>query len=135
MKKGCGVFLRSSFATITGYIYFIQMENVGAIKIGITRDVNRRLIALQTSSPYPLHILCFFPGNEEMERELHIAFDDLRLSGEWFLPWGKIFECIKEQKRLNERNGFVKANPEHDFGNWNLDSDRWDTPCEEVFNA
>jgi hypothetical protein len=81
----------------SGYIYFIQLDRIGPIKIGFTNDVGNRLVSLQTSNPYPLRLLHFFPGNQEMEREIHSCFDEMRMNGEWFLPHPFILEEIQEQ--------------------------------------
>lgn len=114
------------FQKITGYIYFVQMDRIGPIKIGIAKDIGKRLFGLQTGSPYPLRLLCFFPGNEEMEEEIHISFDFIRLEGEWFLPHPKLLKLVEERERLNRRSGFVEPNPEDDFGDWTLGGDKWE---------
>ena len=36
-----------------GYVYFIQMENTGPIKIGFSKNIKSRMENLQTASPYP----------------------------------------------------------------------------------
>lgn len=114
------------FQKITGYIYFVQADRMGPIKIGIAKDVGKRLIGIQTSNPYPLRLLCFFPGNEEMEKEIHVAFYFVRLEGEWFLPHPKLLKLIEERQKINEKMGFVDPNPEEDFGDWTLEGDKWD---------
>lgn len=69
-----------------GYIYFVQMGLVGPIKIGYTRNVNKRIASLQTASPYRLILLCVMPGTEDYEKDIHEGLDEIRLEGEWFLP-------------------------------------------------
>lgn len=81
-----------------GYIYFIQGENGGAIKIGFTKNIESRLKTLQTSYPDILKVLCLIPGNESKERKLHEKFYDIKLNGEWFKPTEKIFKEIEELK-------------------------------------
>ena len=119
---------REMFLNITGYVYFVQMDKIGPIKIGFTKNINRRIGALQNAIPYQLNILCFFPGNEEQEGELHFAFDKVRMKGEWFLPHPKLLDVIEEQNGLNKRDDFIEANPEKDFHDESLGSPWYDSP-------
>jgi len=69
------------------FVYFIS--NNTAIKIGIAKDVARRLSSLQTSSHEKLTLLKTISVNTErearkLEAELHKKFETFRLSGEWF---------------------------------------------------
>lgn len=58
------------------------LTNGIAVKIGKSRDSKRRLVSLQTSSPYKLKMVAIF--EEDIEKTLHIRFKDHRMSGEWF---------------------------------------------------
>ncbi|HYE12188.1 MAG TPA: GIY-YIG nuclease family protein [Patescibacteria group bacterium] len=69
-----------------GFIYFVQGENGGAIKIGYTKDVESRLKALQTGYPDTLKVICLLPGNEKKEKALHYKYRNIQLRGEWFKP-------------------------------------------------
>lgn len=119
-------FARPIFANLTGYIYFIQMDRIGPIKIGFTKDIGKRLISLQTANPYPLNLLCVFPGNEEMEKDIHQGFNEMRMEGEWFLPHKFILSEIQEQNRVNTRKCFRIPRPEIDLHDESLDSPYWD---------
>jgi len=79
-------------------IYFIQSENDGAIKIGITKDIKKRLKALQTSNPYKLNLLYSINGGKSLEDNLHNKFKQYRLNGEWFEPAQEILDYIEELK-------------------------------------
>jgi len=113
------------FQILTGYIYFIQQGRDGPVKIGFTKDVENRMKNLQTANPAPLDLLVFYPGNQEMEKELQYRFDDIRISGEWFEPYEKLFREVREQQRINKKHGFSKTDPEKDLGDWTLSSDKW----------
>lgn len=65
------------------WTYVIQQggEN-GHVKIGKTRDVDKRLAALQTANPLPLRVIGKMPGDHE--RRLHHHLRMQRRSGEWF---------------------------------------------------
>lgn len=78
-------------------IYFIGSE-FGPIKIGISRDVARRLVTLQCGSPIPLRVLAVTNGGRDAEREYHQRFADFRLHSEWFSPAPEI---LAEITRLN----------------------------------
>lgn len=69
----------------TTWIYFVQAEHGGPIKIGQSNDPIQRLKQLQTSSPYPLVLRRVVNGAPEMEHRLHALFKDHRLNGEWFM--------------------------------------------------
>jgi hypothetical protein len=73
------------------YVYFIEQDCTGFVKIGVTRNILARLAALQTSSP--LTLSCFklleFPSREEAfktEKSLHRRYGHFRMEGEWFRP-------------------------------------------------
>lgn len=76
-------------------IYFIECQDPhyenGLVKIGYTRTVKScklRLTDLQIGCPYPLKLIALVPkGTQRMERELHKAFSDLKVRGEWFKPF------------------------------------------------
>jgi predicted GIY-YIG superfamily endonuclease len=73
--------------TVT-YVYFIQ-QGYGAIKIGVSDDPDQRLLKLQTGTSRALRVIAKFPFSTraaafDMERDLHLKFCHLRLSGEWF---------------------------------------------------
>lgn len=64
-------------------VYCIRSE-CGAVKIGVAKDVQRRLDNLQIGSPLGLEIVGVIPGDETLERELHERFAARRTRGEWF---------------------------------------------------
>jgi len=100
-----------------GYLYLIQMDRIGPIKVGFAKNVGKRLIALQTSSPYPLKLLCMMPANKDMERDFHNCFQAIRVEGEWFLPHQKLLDEVDHINHWNKINGFQpeKANSLFDF--------------------
>jgi len=68
-----------------GYIYFVQMENTGPIKIGFTKNIKGRMESLQTASPYPLTLRHHFFATRKNENDLHKRFRKDILRGEWFI--------------------------------------------------
>ncbi len=81
-----------------GFVYFIQGETGGPIKIGYSDDVAKRLKGLQTGHPDNLKVLFTYPGSQEDEKEMHLKFEAIRLRGEWFRPTDEIFSAIEELK-------------------------------------
>jgi hypothetical protein len=75
----------AEFPALSGNVYFIATEQPFAIKIGYTAGhPAKRLRALQTGSPVPLHLLGWYPGSQQDERELHQQMAPFHISGEWF---------------------------------------------------
>lgn len=71
-----------------GSVYFITGEaDDYPIKIGVARnDVEQRLSALQTASPFRLRVIGTISSTNPygLESLLHGMFDSQRLAGEWF---------------------------------------------------
>lgn len=67
------------------FVYFAQPEGGGPIKIGATKKhPEKRLSSLQTGSPVPLVLISWLPCEWWLEKALHRALDNFRVSGEWF---------------------------------------------------
>jgi Meiotically Up-regulated Gene 113 (MUG113) protein len=80
-------------------VYFIQMGNHGPIKIGHTRNIDRRLAMLQSANPEPLTVRLILEGGRPEEKSLHAKFRADRIGGEaggeWFRPSEAILNFIK----------------------------------------
>lgn len=70
----------------TGYVYFAQCVSTSLVKIGYTRDPDRRMQELKTASPGGVTLLAYYRGGRSDEKALHDRFADLRRHGEWFEP-------------------------------------------------
>jgi len=70
--------------TALTYIYFVQPEGGGPIKIGRADDPEKRLRALQTGSPIPLRLCRTVQAPPTWEIRLHYTFAAWRSHGEWF---------------------------------------------------
>lgn len=81
------------------YVYFIQGEKGGPIKIGYSTNVESRVKELQTGFPTKLVVLALIPGRIWHETELHKRFQKHRLHGEWFKPVPELLEYIESVKR------------------------------------
>ena len=79
-------------------IYFIESEE-DLIKIGISRNPQRRLKSLQNQTRFKLNILSVIPnGGCEKEKELHEMFNKYNVFGEWFEKVPEIMNYIKNLK-------------------------------------
>lgn len=83
------------------FVYFIQQDcDAKHVKIGKADDVMRRMLELQTGSPYPLVLLHSIKAeNSEhafaLESMIHERLKKYRLSGEWFK-----FECLNDVRDI-----------------------------------
>jgi DNA-binding XRE family transcriptional regulator len=87
-------------------IYLISHENQ-FLKIGYTKNINKRLSQLQVSSPVKLEVLHLIDGNVTIEKKLHVLFKDLRTSGEWFKFDSSILEYFADKECLLWKHGFT----------------------------
>lgn len=84
------------------YIYFILNYDSQAVKIGIAKNVKRRLASLQTSSPSELKLLATIKTKSvndarKIEKSLHKRFDKHCIRGEWFKADVELLDYIKQQ--------------------------------------
>lgn len=85
--------------TKSEFLYLIQGENGGYIKIGISDSIEDRLSQLQTGSPVLLNIVYSCKG-AKLEKKLHTHFANKRMHGEWF-----DVEIEEIKKVIGEYNG------------------------------
>jgi hypothetical protein len=83
------------------FVYFVFNEDSHAIKIGRAKDLDKRMKALQTSSPAQLKLLKSVQVDsaeaaQEREASLHQQFQDMRLTGEWFKAEAALLEYIDQ---------------------------------------
>ena len=88
------------------YVYFILNYDSQAIKIGIAKNVERRLSSLQTSSPSKLKLLGTIKTESvnkarKLEQSLHKTFNDCRIRGEWFSVHSELLEYIQQLSTNN----------------------------------
>ena len=78
------------------WVYFMQERGNPAapIKIGISRDVERRRGELQRAERVILTCLASFEGTIRDEAEMHARFAAHRLHGEWFAPAPEILSHV-----------------------------------------
>jgi hypothetical protein len=78
------------------FIYILKSREY--YKIGITKDVAKRMRELQTGNPIQHLFVCssFFNDAPKIEKLLHETFAEYQIQGEWFeLPSSKLEELIE----------------------------------------
>jgi hypothetical protein len=79
-----------------GYVYFIEAESVGLVKIGWTgQPPVVRFGLIRGMSPVPLTMLGVVPGGREAEADLHREFRLDRERGEWFRVTPRLRDFIR----------------------------------------
>lgn len=76
-------------------VYFLRSEHGGPVKIGISDDLAKRLVNIQSSRPDKVIVLAQAPGTVEDERSIHARFWHLHESGEWFQATDELLAYIK----------------------------------------
>lgn len=82
-------------------IYFIRVNNNGPIKIGYTKDPERRLRDLQGANAFPLTMVGLRKGSRSDEKCLHNIYQRHRVSTggqEWYNPTKEILSEIKKSR-------------------------------------
>lgn len=78
---------RTPSSTVEGSFLYVVQGTHDLVKIGVSKDPNERLAALQTGSPFPLAMpyIVATPGSGfDIEAEAHRLLDSHRVQGEWF---------------------------------------------------
>jgi hypothetical protein len=86
-----------------GHVYFILAKTSQMIKIGFSRDPQKRFTDLSTGSPEPLVLWGTVPGSFGAEALLHRRFNHLRIKGEWFKATDEVFEHLENMAEDAER--------------------------------
>lgn len=67
------------------YLYAVVDITARAVKLGKSKQLNKRLRALQTSNPHELKLWAYCRHESPFtEEEAHEKFKDFHMSGEWF---------------------------------------------------
>lgn len=77
------------------YIYFIAIP--GYIKIGKSKNPQRRIYGMQTASPEPIETIAIVPERRDLtESIIHQRFIHLRKNREWFLDCSELRRFIEQ---------------------------------------
>jgi mRNA-degrading endonuclease YafQ of YafQ-DinJ toxin-antitoxin module len=88
------------------FVYFVEMN--GFIKIGKSRDWQKRMEQFRTGSPFEINVLMVVVGGLDFEAELHAKFMEHHHKGEWFRDCKEIRDFIDGTRWSNrvEKHNF-----------------------------
>lgn len=95
--------LLERYAKREGYVYLLEAEGIGRVKIGCSEEKpSERIRALKIASPVTLWLVGILRGGFSLERRLHGHFATARRKGEWFeiTPEVREFMNLAAQFRL-----------------------------------
>lgn len=73
-------------------VYLLRDSSAGALKIGHSATLSKRLSTLQTGSARKHTLLYVAEGGRRLEQGLHFTFRELRIRGEWYKDSNAITE-------------------------------------------
>ena len=71
---------------VIGYVYFIQDQDSGTVKIGRAKDLERRMDIFSKKYTFPIKLIQFIYtlNYEKIEMAFHRHYGNKRREGEWF---------------------------------------------------
>lgn len=102
---------------ITQILYIIQYGNTNQYKIGITKNLNKRISELQVGSPYELKLVKIWTHTrrekiEEYERVIHRYLIkegyQIRKDSEWFRLCKPILKLLLAPNTIQEQNKVIE---------------------------
>jgi hypothetical protein len=84
---------------IYGFKTESELNGKGFIKIGLTGNIRKRFMHIQTGCPVPLELIFYRNGDKETEKAFHENLSDFRVFGEWF----------KDCKEVRDYLGYVHS--------------------------
>lgn len=96
--------------TKPSFVYVVQQNETGPVKVGCTINLHSRINLLTTASAYPIRVLAIERGGRNTERKIHEAISEYRLQGEWFKCTPEVVNTIEEilKTELHEIPNFRK---------------------------
>lgn len=95
--------ISQDFAYENGTVYLIAFYGLGRIKIGVSRDVERRIADLQQTVGDQAQIIATIPGNRQAEIAAHKHHASWCISGEWYRLCDEAVDAIKAYTHTHER--------------------------------
>ena len=96
-----------------GYVYAVQSGEF--VKIGVSREPERRLVKLQADCPMEAKLLGVIEGGYKLEKVLHKRFRKYHARGEWFHMQGPVLAWAEN---LSNVSGKEKAAPDGALAAW-----------------
>lgn len=88
------------------FIYLLRIPEKGIYKIGVAKNVERRLKQLQTGNPEPIILVSKFKSERayKIESILHRRYSLNRIEGEWFYLTDSQVDNFNHECMLLEEN-------------------------------
>lgn len=103
--------------TDKSFIYIIQADYNGPVKIGYAADPAKRLIAIQHMCAFYFDVVAIIETTSDEvvddETSLHHIFSDYKLHGEWFQPTKEFCALLNGWIRSN--SAFLRNDLLHDI--------------------
>lgn len=81
---------------MTSFIYFVQANGHGPIKIGTTGDNPRkRMVKIQSDCPWTVTLLGAIEGTLAQEKEIQAVLSPWCIQGEWFDPHPIVLAAVE----------------------------------------
>jgi hypothetical protein len=77
------------------FIYLVQAGN--RLKIGIARDIGKRISGMQSGNPEIIRLIGAFHGGRAEEQALHTQLSAYKIRGEWFEPHPDVLTAFNPQ--------------------------------------
>ena len=99
------------------YIYLLKVSSDGIYKIGVSKNVEKRVKQLQTGNPEPIEIVKTFLSQYpyKIENVLHRRFKTNNVQGECFYMSEKDIENFEEDCKVCEENFTLFDDYENSF--------------------
>lgn len=98
--------------TANTQVYFLRCGKY--VKIGLTKNVHRRVGQLQSANPRNLELLLAVRGNAAYETFLHAFYHKWRVRGEWFEFKPAIEQQVKHDLEVIEQLKGAEERPDID---------------------
>jgi hypothetical protein len=92
-------------------VYFLQESGMGAIKIGITRDLARRVQEIGANTPHEITVLGSVHADLRLEKYLKLKFEHARIRGEWFHPIEELCVYVEETTKFEAAKPIRRCEP------------------------
>lgn len=97
-----------------GYVYLIKDPSNQTYKIGVTKDLKKRLLNLQTGNSTELQLMFYYhtPYPFKLEKLLHNKFKQYQYNNEWYeLPEADVMNFQLYCMEINKIIISLKDNP------------------------
>jgi hypothetical protein len=94
-EEGIGASRRSPSQPVAPGIYFLRSRTTGLVKIGMSRNLPKRIEGLKRILPDKIDVLALLPAADcaGAENSIHRFLSDNRSHGEWFRATGEDIEA------------------------------------------